>query len=284
MKEQKERLITSFISNEGGQSINEDYFGFVEKDNIYCWVLADGLGGYGDGEVAAITAVEEIVSKFLEKPRCDESAIRLYIESANRAVYEKKHLEKSNSNMMSTIAVVIADKEKAVIGHVGDSRVYVFKKGKKIFCTKDHSVPYLLYETGEIKEEDIRGHEDSNRLTKALGLSNKIEASVSIVKLNGTEEIIMCSDGFWKMISEADLNKLAKIKIKKGREWLEKIETKYLRDINEKSDNYTACLIESEQQIKKNKINGFIVFYMWIAFVSAALFGAIIGSKILFIK
>lgn len=282
MDENKIYFSTSFISKNGGQKINEDYFGFVEKDDIYCWVLADGLGGHGDGEIASTTAVEEVVSKFLEKPECNEEAVKQYINFANRAVYEKKHIEKLNSKMMTTIVVVLADREKIIIGNIGDSRAYVLQNKKKLFITKDHSVPYILYETGEIRESEIRNHEDSNRLTKALGTTNHIEASVNTLNITDTNLILLCSDGFWRSVSELEVEKELKSKGNKNSEWLKKIEEKYFQNITDKTDNYTACIIQLSNQSEKKR--SFMAFYMWLVFITAMLIGAIIGSKILFIK
>ena len=88
--------------------------------------------------------------------------------SQKRLLDEQK---KSNSNgkMKTTLVILYIDGTMAKYGHIGDSRLYVVKNGKIQKRTIDHSVPQMLALAGEIREKDIRHHEDRNRLLRAMG-------------------------------------------------------------------------------------------------------------------
>lgn len=73
------------------------------------------------------------------------------------------------ADMKTTMVLLLISGNRAYWGHIGDSRLYYFKKNKMITRTLDHSVPQMLVNTGEIKEKDIRGHEDRSRLLRVVG-------------------------------------------------------------------------------------------------------------------
>ena len=147
---------------------------------------------------------------------------------------------------MKTTAVVLQIRENDIQwAHVGDSRLYVFHKNKYKDRTRDHSVPQMLVNAGEIKEKDIRNHPDRNRLLRVMGIEwdkPKYVLSDSIEKKDGLA-FLLCSDGFWELIEEKQMEKCLK-KSKSAKQWLESMKEIVLKQgIGTDMDNFTAITV-----------------------------------------
>ncbi len=202
----------------GSRKVNEDCIGHAEKGDSFLFVLADGLGGHGHGEVASSVAVETCLKLFNEGidkeqlfPEC--------INAVNREILSRLSPGKI-VDMKTTICLLHIENSTARFAHVGDSRVYMFSKDTIVTRTLDHSVPQMLVTQGEIKERDIRYHEDRNRLIRVLGMENTPRFDMSEeYKINPSMSFLLCSDGFWELIEEREMQKLLK-KSKTAEEWL----------------------------------------------------------------
>lgn len=120
--------------------------------------------------------------------------------------------QKAQDEMKTTATAVLISEDTVYRGYIGDSRIYVFKKNKVKERTLDHSVPQMLVMAREIKEKDIRNHPDRNRLLKVMGIEWE-EPAFKIEEPLGTDEcqaILMCSDGFWELITEKEMCKILK--------------------------------------------------------------------------
>ena len=130
----------------------------------------------------------------------------------------------AQDEMKTTATAVLISEDTVYRGYIGDSRIYVFKKNKVKERTLDHSVPQMLVMAREIKEKDIRNHPDRNRLLKVMGIEWE-EPAFKIEEPLRTDEcqaILMCSDGFWELITEKEMCKILK-KSNTVQEWIEKM-------------------------------------------------------------
>ncbi len=213
-------------SYQGSRQINEDCVAKVQKDGKYCFILCDGLGGHGKGEVASRLAADTIGEIFMERPEFDN--LERMLQAAQDRILEQQKESGKAYEMKTTAVVLMADGKQARWIHIGDSRLYRFRKawlGMKFFRTFDHSVPQMLAASGKIKEKDIRHHEDRSRLLRVLGVqweSPRYEAG----KLQNTEEgeaFLLCSDGWWELIDEKDMMKTLK-RAGSVAEWMDAME------------------------------------------------------------
>ncbi len=236
------KLFTSM----GERENNEDCVGMLEKDGEFCFVLADGLGGHGYGEKASETAVRKVLEHFYENG--------LYGDELGNAILmaqkEILHLQKEFAeyrDMKTTIVVLHIYDNKARWAHVGDSRLYFFKKSKLISRTLDHSVPQNLVICKEIKEKEIRHHPDRNRLLRVMGTIwdvPKYELSEEVeVKGDMSYAFLLCSDGFWELIEDKEIIKHLKHKSSCD-EWIDGME-KVVREhgLGTGMDNYSAIAV-----------------------------------------
>lgn len=157
------------FTNKGTREINEDRCGVAMHEDSYCFTVADGLGGHGNGEIAAQAAVDAICTMFVDEGYSD-SFFKKAFSAAQDAIVQQQERLQAPSRMKTTLVVLVIHKGKAVWAHVGDSRLYEFKQGKMKGRTIDHSVPQMLAISGEIEEKDIRHHLDRNRLMRVMGI------------------------------------------------------------------------------------------------------------------
>ena len=231
------------LSKEGNRSVNEDYIGFHEVDGEILFCLADGLGGHGRGAVASEMVVSKSIAAFAEC-KADDVLVNCFL-SAQEGLITEQDKEGAKDEMKSTLTLLVIQNAVAYWGHVGDSRLYLFRKNKLFRRTLDHSVPQMLVATGEIRERDIRFHTDRNRLIRVMGMewsSPKYDLSDRVDLCNG-DAFLLCSDGFWELIDEKDMLKLLK-KAVTADEWLAMMEKAVLKNGQGKNmDNYSAMTV-----------------------------------------
>ena len=111
--------------------------------------------------------------------------------------------------MGTTLTALLISKQSAIIAHVGDSRVYQLRKHAKVFRTDDHSMVFQLVKQGFITEEEARNHPQSNVILSALGIGEVVEPEITEVSYNKGDRFILCTDGFWGMMSEPEFIRYA---------------------------------------------------------------------------
>ncbi|MEE1517035.1 MAG: protein phosphatase 2C domain-containing protein [Lachnospiraceae bacterium] len=234
---------TSF-TDKGSREHNEDAMGVMGNSQCGCFVLCDGLGGHGYGEVASNLAVECFKRQFEHAPDM-VNFIGDAILSAQENVMMTQKMNPSYGEMKTTVVALAFDDRKAYIGHVGDSRVYMFYKGKIKNRTLDHSVPQMLVRAGEIKDKHIRNHPDRSLLLRVIGMEweeNKYELQEP-VDIKEKQAFLLCSDGFWELITEKEMEKTLK-KSKTPEAWCEAmVEIIRKNGVGTNMDNYSAIAV-----------------------------------------
>ncbi|MGN0379541.1 MAG: PP2C family protein-serine/threonine phosphatase [Butyrivibrio sp.] len=214
-------MITSYAyTNVGGREINEDSYVVLEDKDYKCYVLCDGLGGHGHGEVASAIVTEVFKNAYETGIEDAGTFIENTLTIAQNMILSEQVAQNTPDEMKTTATAVLLADSKVYRGYIGDSRIYVFSK-KHVEHTKDHSVPQMLVMAKEIKEKDIRNHPDRNRLLKVMGIKwetpqYQIE---EVMDEKDCQAILMCSDGFWELIDEKKMCKLLK-KSKSVEEWI----------------------------------------------------------------
>jgi len=230
------------ITNQGDRDYNEDYVKYSESKDRHCIIVADGLGGHGKGEVASELVATVADSLWMSG---QVSSIDRLFDEAQAKLLEKQIEEKAELSMKTTMNIVAMDGKKIHWGHVGDTRTYFFSRSKLKSRTIDHSVPQMLVNIGEIKEEEIRKHPDRNRLLKVMGVEwdkpqYLIEKSL---RAHRHQAFLLCTDGFWEYIEEADMTECLK-NAKTVEEWLSLMtEIVKKNGVGSNMDNYSAIAV-----------------------------------------
>lgn len=238
-------LSFDILSKTGEREYNEDYAGAKKHGESYCFVLADGLGGHGGGDEASRLVAEYILDDFAQNGIVTENYLRKCFEESQRLLLQVQKKQRRTMEMKTTLTVLLADPIRIQWGHIGDSRLYYFQNRKLKLRTIDHSVPQMLVLAGKLKEKQIRGHTDRNRLLRVMGVEwdePQYEIGKPMQRMGG-EAFLLCSDGFWEWIQEKSMQHFLKKAGSPG-EWLGLMERAVLKQGSGKNmDNYTAVAV-----------------------------------------
>jgi serine/threonine protein phosphatase PrpC len=200
-----QRWLWGGASHPGGRSEQQDRWGVfvpLEKDGVLA-VVADGLGGHRDGALAA-QAVVDAAEMFLH---LESAALRLRPREALPCLCQQAQAAVSGVSPQahSTLVVLWLYQDQAHWLHVGDSRFYQLRAGERLLRTRDHSAAQLLLDLGEISEAEMATHPDQNRLYRSLGSGSTAKPEIGSGTVMSEDLLILCSDGLWEHISEAEL-------------------------------------------------------------------------------
>ncbi|MFO1430594.1 MAG: PP2C family serine/threonine-protein phosphatase [Candidatus Competibacteraceae bacterium] len=191
-------------SHRGGRDEQQDRWGvFVppERQGLLA-VVADGLGGHGDGALGA-QAVIDATEHFLHQQttllcHCPAEALSLLCEYAQNRITQVSKLAHS------TIIVLWLSGGQAHWMHVGDSRLYQLRRGVRLLRTRDHSAAQLLLDMGEIDEAELATHPEQSRLYRSLGGAEFPRPELGSSGVEVTDLFVLCSDGVWEHIQESE--------------------------------------------------------------------------------
>jgi serine/threonine protein phosphatase PrpC len=191
---------------------NEDNFFADANEYRGLFMVADGMGGHAAGEVASKMAVE-IVSVDLEKLKDLESAdalemVSLALRHANRAVFERSAAERDKMGMGSTASVLVLADERFIIGHLGDSRIYLFRDGELRQITHDHSIVQEQVDAGLITRDAAKHHKQSNVITRCVGMGWDVEPDITDGDVRQGDVFLLASDGLTGMVDDWRLKAL----------------------------------------------------------------------------
>ncbi len=191
----------------GDRPVNEDRLCACRTGAGYCFAVADGLGGLDLGEVAAELACRTVAEYAAILPAFNSRVLEQMFFAAQQAILERQQAQHCESQMKTTLNVVLVGPQAIHWAHVGDSRTYYAQNQRLLRRTFDHSVTQMLSAIGQVKEGDIRFHEDRSKLLRVLGAPwarSQVEVEADL-PLCPPQQFLLCSDGFWEYITEEQI-------------------------------------------------------------------------------
>ncbi len=181
------------------------------------FVVADGLGGHSDGDKASRFFCEGLLkSAPIYSERIAENPVKIFSEWLDDAIHEMQILFAGNTaarKAHTTCAILYLDDNITLTAHCGDSRIYRLNSKQVLWRTRDHSIPQMLLDKGEISEQEIATHPDQNQLTRSINALRMHEAEINVYpSIQEGETFILCSDGFWGPVKPEELLQLAQPK------------------------------------------------------------------------
>ncbi len=237
----------SAFTDKGNREINEDSIGVFQNGENYCFVLCDGLGGHGMGDVASGYVKDSFETLFANTFDTKDFLDQAFFISQSGLLEEQKK-RNATSKMKTTCVSVVTDDKYAYIGHIGDSRIYLFHHNRVKLRTLDHSIPQMLVLSKEIKESEIRNHPQRNMLLRVMGIEwdKKMFDLMNPIPLRKCQAFLLCSDGFWELIEESKMCELLK-KAETPDEWLQNMVEEVKRNGSDRNmDNFSAIAIWNE--------------------------------------
>lgn len=189
---------------------NEDAYGHAKTKFGSVFIVCDGMGGHAAGERASEIAVS-VICDYLANSESDNfpHEIEQAIKHANKSIWEEASNDASLKGMGTTCVVVyLTEKGEVFIGHVGDSRCYLYAKNTGLkTLTKDHSYVQFLIEVGEVTEDQAFDHPNKNRILKALGIDEDVSPDVTESPLKPASDtlFLLCTDGLNDMLRDQEI-------------------------------------------------------------------------------
>lgn len=198
------------FSKRGSRDNNEDYILYREKDSpdSRFIILCDGMGGHGHGEVASQTVAETTFDylKGLAKSEYEAEDLQDAINVALSTLTSVDTFDDEKA-MGTTIVVIVVNRMNVLVGHIGDSRCYLFdENGLKKFRTKDHSKVAEAIEAEILTEEEAFTNSHKNILTRCI-ISGKqdVTIDVDILTIENNDRMLLCSDGLNDAMRDSEI-------------------------------------------------------------------------------
>ncbi len=195
------------------RSENQDkYLAGKLSDNCFFGFVCDGMGGVNGGKIAS-SLITENLEEFLymnefEKSFDDEEVVLTAIDKANLEILTRAKANENLKGMGSTLTGFTLINDKLRVYNVGDSRTYVFRKGKLTQITEDHSIAYELYKNGTITKEEVASYPQKNYITRAIGVSDEVEVDMYTLTLEKDDIILAVSDGLSNFVLPSDIENI----------------------------------------------------------------------------
>lgn len=200
---------------------NEDAFVVDAPHGIY--IVADGMGGHSAGEVASARAIEvvqkHIVDRFgvmkqlAESPtpqhaQAAQQLVEQAIQAACADIYRAAQADASKRGMGTTFVGMFVAGDKAIIGHVGDSRIYLFRQGQAHRLTEDHTLISAQLKAGTITKAEAAKSPYRNVITRAVGIQESVQVDTLSVDMMPGDLFMLCSDGLHGYMADEETSTL----------------------------------------------------------------------------
>ena len=197
------------------RSNNEDSVAF--DDSTALMVLADGMGGYNAGEIAsgmATAFIKSELSRWLSEAGDGASlrevrrAMEICVDNANLSIFNSANSNTQYAGMGTTLVVGVFRHDKLLLGHIGDSRCYLYRSGTLVQVTKDHSLLQEQIDAGLITPEQAATSSIKNLVTRAMGVEEMVMLEINEHHVEVGDLYVMCSDGLSDMVSDSTIAKI----------------------------------------------------------------------------
>ncbi len=235
------------LSRIGGRVTNQDRTGYSYTRNAGFFLVADGLGGHPQGEVASQMALQVMTGLFQNDAKTGIKNPHDFLETAIKIADRRIHqysIEKGMSDSPRTTLVAALIQEGGVSWiHCGDSRLYLVRDGELLAKTRDHS--YFEQKQGHSTDEKLSVDVNRNMLFTCLGSPIPPVFEISgPVGLKEGDKILLCSDGLWGSLSDVEI--VYDLVNKTVADAVRDLVNKALTKAGSNSDNVTALAIEWE--------------------------------------
>jgi serine/threonine protein phosphatase PrpC len=233
------------LSQQGGRAYQEDACGHVVAHDVACFVVADGAGGHGGGDLASRLVVRAILDQHAQQGNCSPEGVNALIQRAQQVVLAGQARFAQYPDMRSTVVTCLVDLRsgRVVFGNVGDSRGYWFRRGELKLQTRDHSLVQQMVEAGMITRDQMRTRKERSVLTSSLGSAGDLDVYIYELDTPGEEgdSLLLCTDGLWEYVLESEMEDVLRLG-QDGDRYLDYFHNWVRTRAPSQHDNYTAQL------------------------------------------
>jgi len=203
---------TGFFSDPGqGDMINED--SLIVDTSAGLFAVADGLGGRPSGDLASRTAIDTFSKHLRDLPlhaRLTDSSLEKAVTAANKAVRKLANVDPLNSGCGTTLSAIVFDGQNGRVVHIGDSRVYLYRKGRLCRLTEDHTLAGEMLREGQMSQTRFRKSSWRNMLSRSIGAQARVSPDILPFRFIPEDMLILATDGLTKCVSEDEMLRILK--------------------------------------------------------------------------
>lgn len=169
------------------------------------FAVADGVSTGAEARRAGELAVQALGRAFYTTPGPDRvAALEEAVAAANSAVYaHARHA--GHQTMASTVVAAVVQRDRVIVAHVGDSRAYLWRRGRLFALTHDHTWVRERYDEGLLDEQQARAHPHRHVLTRALGHEPHVAVDLNVYQTQAGDVLLLCSDGLSDVVPEDEI-------------------------------------------------------------------------------
>lgn len=187
---------------------NQDAIRLSDDEHLvghgWLYAIADGMGGYANGGMASLMALESIDKALMGHTRGSITrSLQRGVEAANLKIYQEAQ-KLSAGRMGTTLTAAYVLGSTLYLAHVGDSRAYLIRNGQAICLTQDHTIVGDMVRSKLIPASTIRTHAQRSILTKSVGLDLFVQPDITQHTLKEGDRLVLCSDGVWSVIEDEE--------------------------------------------------------------------------------
>jgi PPM family protein phosphatase len=197
-------------SRRGGRKTNQDRVGYTYSRDALLMIVCDGMGGHAGGEIASHLVVRLFLERFEQEAQPMLRSPTLFIQDtlhrAHQALLDYAMRFKLLDTPRTTCVVCVVQANYVYWAHAGDSRLYMFRGGKLLKQTRDHSKVQYLIDAGAITPKQATEHPDRNKVFSCLG--GEIDPSIDYsprTPLQVGDVILICTDGLWAQFEAEEI-------------------------------------------------------------------------------
>lgn len=227
----------------GSRSHNEDDLRFGGSGALWHAVLADGAGGHQGGATASDLVVRLVALHLQSSSVASAEALDTALCEAHTALGEQQQGRRARERMHTTVVAlwVDADREEAVWSHVGDSRLYMLRRGRVCHVTRDDSVVQQLIDAGYVTEEAARDHPRKNQLISAMGAEDPPQPHTvdEPQAIQDGDAFLLATDGWWDCLDHEAIESCF-ARARTADDWLAGMEARVRQAAPPNQDNFSA--------------------------------------------
>ncbi len=232
------------------RSMNQDFV-FASPDPVgpleNLFLVADGMGGHKAGDYASRFLIQNIVEEVkASESKAPVAVLEKAIRKVNRELYREAVEKEELSGMGTTLVGASAEDGILYVANIGDSRLYLIRKGKAYQVTKDHSYVEEMVAAGKMTRGSREYLSQKNIITRAAGMTERVEADFFEVDLEQGDQVLLCSDGLTNMVDNESIAAVVS-----GEGTLEQKSRRLveLANANGGRDNITVILADFEKEV-----------------------------------
>jgi PPM family protein phosphatase len=244
------RLEIAARSEVGARRRNEDDLRFGQAEASCYLVLADGAGGHRDGALASRWVVQTIALQMQALAQAAGQAtpalLSAWVHAAHAALGEQQLGEVDRERMHATVVLLWIDAadELALWSHVGDSRLYMLRRGRVCHVTHDDTVVQQMLDAGFLTADEARRHPSKHQLATALGVTGAVDPHTvdEAQAIEDGDAFLLCSDGWWETLEASSIEDMFAA-ASNAADWLDRMAREVESAARASQDNFSAVAV-----------------------------------------